>query len=245
MTTVDFATFCHKGDGHRLHTPGHLKRQVESNGYAFNKVLTIHQLCSPFDFDNPTFGDCGFPVSWYTIETLDEVLRAFGIDLDRPQYVSDTDKAHTWKNHVANHLAAAMWSTADYIVFADSDCWIVRQPDSWVTVGIDILTHQPDVFIVSPNDGEPERKTQVMSQQMFMVRTEDFRKADFNQPGWDGDVHVPGGPFPEYWALLEGRIGLYCKYTNRYRYVLPPEYRYWHHNRLNEEGHFETRYDRY
>lgn len=244
MPSVDFATFCHSGDAHRLHVPGQLKRQVESNGYPFNEVIVIHQLCTP-----TFFRDCNFSVNIYAIDDLDQVLRTFYIDLDKPQYVSEIDKAHTWKNHTANHLAAVMRSGAEYIVFADNDCWIVRQPsgtlfDSWVNKGIEILSTNPEIFIVSPNDGEPERKTQVISQQMFMARTEEFRNADFNQPGYSGN---PGDypEMPEYHAMMEGRIHHYCKATGKYRYVLYPEYRYFHHNRFNEDGTYKMNYSDY
>lgn len=246
MAIVDFATFCHEGDGHRLHKPGHLQMMVESNGYDFEHVLIVHQLCLPYDFDNPLFNDYGhFGISLHVINDLDWILSKFRIDLTKPQYVSDVDRVHTWKNHVVNHLVAVYHSNAEYIVFADSDCWMIKQPSSWVELGIRLLESNRDIFIVSPNDGEPERRTQVMSQQMFLVRVEDFRQADFNQPGWDGNPHVPGGPFPEYWALLEGRMELYCRHVNRYRYVLPPEYRYWHFNRTTQDGMLEMDMSKY
>jgi len=244
MTTVDFATFCYTKDAYRLHAPGQLRLQVESNNYPFNETIIIHQLCKPLDYDNPIFIDCDFPLNMYIINDLDNVLRAFDINLDKPQYISPTDKAHTWKNHTVNHLAAVMRSSADYIVFADNDCWMIRQPDSWVSRGIEILSANPDVFIVSPNDGESERKTQVISQQMFMARTSEFREADFNQPGYSGNPRdYP--EMPEYHAMLEGRIHYYCKATGKYRYVLPPEYRYFHHNRLNEDGTYKMNYSEY
>lgn len=241
MTTIDFATFCFKGDAHRLYAPGQLRRQVESNNYRFNRIIVVHQCCNPADFG----GFDGLEVAAPIIEDeahIDRILTEASIDLSRPQYESDTDHAHRWRYHVVNHLWAARNSEADYIVFADSDCWMVRQPAgvSWVDMGLAILRSNPDIFIVSPNDGEPARKTQRMSQQMFMVKVEDFLFADWNQPGWDGNVNVPGGPFPEYWSLLEGRMELYCKIVGRHRYVLPPEYRYWHHNKLTPEGYFET-----
>ena len=248
MPTCDFATFCHSKDGHRLHAPGQLKLQVESNGYPFNMVYAIHQLCDPFDFDNPMFDDCGFAIGIYKINDIDQVLRNFEIDIDKHQYVSPTDPAHTWKVHTVNHLAAVLLSKskADYIVFADSDCWMINQPagKNWVQAGIDILSSQPDVFIVSPNDGEPERKTQTISQQMFMARVDEFRGMDFNQPGYSGNPRdYP--EMPEYHAMAEGRIHHYCVATGKYRYVLPPEYRYFHHNRLNEDGAYKTNYGDY
>lgn len=243
MTTVDLATFCYAGDAHRLHAPGQLEKQVSSNGYSFNQVIVVYQNCDPDDYEMLR---CPYPVNQVVIHNIDDVLRSFGVDLEREQYQSPTDKHHTWKQHIVNHLTAVNVSQSDYIVFADNDCWMVRQPayGSWVELGIDVLAANSEIFIVSPNDGEPARRTQVMSQQMFMARTDEFRNADFNQPGWDGDV-TKHPELPEYHAMAEGRIHHYCKATNKYRYVLPPEYRYWHHNRLNEEGHFETRYDRY
>lgn len=236
--TVDFATFCHAGDAHRLHAPGQLRKQVESNGYYFNQIIVVHQLCNPADY-----APFDLETKTVVIDDIDAVLRRFGVDLDRPQYVSPTDKAHRWKVHVVNHLAAVEASQADYIVFADADCWIVRQPDSWVKKAIDYMETHHRCFIVSPNDGESERTTQVMSQQMFLAVTDEFKRMDFNQPGWDGDV-TKHSEMPEYHGMLEGRIHHYCKYYYRYRYVLPPAYRYFHHNRLTPDGMFDTDYQK-
>lgn len=239
MSRVDFATFCCQKDAHRLHAPGQLRKQVESNGYSFDTIIVVYQLCNPSDyapFDTET--------RTVVIDNLDQVLVRFNIALGG-QYKSNTDQAHFWKYHVVNHLAAIEASQSDYIVFADNDCWMVEQPDSWVTKGIEALQQNPGIFIVSPNDGEPERMTRRMSQQMFLACTDEFRQADFNQPGWDGNVNVPGGPIPEYWAMLEGRMELYSCTTNQWRYVLPPEYRYWHHNRLRQDGHFEIDRSKY
>lgn len=241
---IDFSTFCHKGDAPRLHRPNQLRRQVLSNEYLFNQVIVIHQQCDPNDYE-PILWNMSYPLFLYRIDDLDLILNDFRVDINKPQYVSSVDKAHFWKYHVVNHLAAVQRSQSDYMVFADADCWIIRQNSSWVNKAIKILESQPDVFLVSPNDGEPERKTQVMSQQMFMVRTEEFRNMDFNQPGWDGDVKKLS-EMPEYASMLEGRIHFYCKYHNKYRYVLGPEYRYWHFNRINPEtNHFEMDLNKY
>ena len=236
---VDFATFCYAADAHRLHKPGQLEKQVLSNGYNFNQVIIVYQLCEPNGMLQ-----CSYPVNQVVIRVIDNVLKAFDIDLNREQYQSPTDKHHTWKQHVVNHLMAVNISKSDYIVFADNDCWMIKQPHSWVSVGIGILATDPDIFIVSPNDGESERKTQVISQQMFMARTDEFRQADFNQPGYSGNPRdYP--EMPEYHAMLEGRIHYHCVASGKYRYVLPPEYRYFHHNRLNEDGTYKTNYSDY
>jgi hypothetical protein len=241
---VDFATFCHKGDAHRLHTPGQLRRQVESNRYDFNQIIIVYQNCDfqplPIPLPDPH-------IQRYKINNIDLILASAGIDLVASQYNSATDKVHHWRYHVVNHLAAIGVSQADYIVFADNDCWMVRQLEnkSWIKRGIEILQNRPEVFIVSPNDGEPERMGRRMSQQMFLARVNEFKNADFNQLGWDGNVDIPGGPMPEYWAMLEGRMELHCRVTDQYRYVLGPEYRYWHFNRLNEQDLFETDMSKY
>jgi len=238
---VDFATFCYSGDAHRLHVPGQLKRQVESNGYPFKRVIIVYQNTNsyPFPLDPPPYD-----LRQMVIKDIDSILKEFHIDLDKPQYQSPTDNHHGWKKHVVNHIYVAGYSDSDYIVFADNDCWMIKQSDSWVKWGIDVLQQNPDIFIVSPNDGEPERKTQTMSQQMFLVKTEDFRQADFNQPGYSGNPRdYP--EMPEYHAMLEGRMSYYCKSVGRYRYVLPAEYRYFHHNQFNEDGSYKTNYADY
>lgn len=239
---VDFCTFCHKGDAHLLHYPGHLKRQVESNNFDFDEVWIIYQLCNYYDYP-----ELEIRANQEIIEDLDLTLKAFGINLDG-QYISDVDKAHHWKYHVVNHLAGLWHTNADYIVFADNDCWMKSQPEnkSWVEVGIGVLEEYDNIFIVSPNDGEEGRITRRMSQQMFLVRVDDFRNMDFNQPGWDGNVNIPGGPMPEYWGMLEGRMEIWCNHINKFRYVMTPDYRYWHFNRINPEtGYYETDYSKW
>jgi len=230
VTTVAFATFCYSGAAHRLHAPGQLARQVESNEYPFDQIIVVYQECQP--------SDC-LPIELdhaaIIIRDIDTALMEAGICLDAPQYQSPTDKHHSWRVHVVNHVIAIRHIRADYVVFADSDCWMIHQPDSWVGRGIAALC-DPQIFIVSPNDGEPGRLTQRMSQQMFMVRASDFFMADLNQPGWDGNTDIPGGPMPEYWAMLEGRMELYCRHTGRYRLVLTEAWRYWHFNRLTADG---------
>jgi len=236
--TVSFATFCYSGDAHRLHKLGQLKKQVLSNNFSFNEVIVIHQKCNPQDYENPNFEDCSFNIKNYIIGDLDDILNSFDIDLEG-QYKSDTDNHHWWKPHVVNHLAAITKTYADYIVFADNDCWMI-QNDNWIEHAIGMFQKHPSVFIISPNDGEPERFTRRFSQQMFMVKSEDFRNADFNQPDWDGNVNIPGGPMPEYFSMLEGRMQIYADSIDKLRYVCPSRMRYWHHNKIKEDGHFET-----
>ncbi len=240
MTTVDFATFCYSGDAERLLINGkQLKKQVISNSYSFDNIIVIYQELNPKNYP------WRLDAKEVAIEDIDHELSSFGIDIDKHQYVSDTDKVHTWKNHVVNHVVTIQNTRADYIVFADNDCWMVKQPDgkSWVEQGISILERDPSVFIVSPNDGEPERKTLRMSQQMFMTRVDEFREANFGQPGYTGNPK-DYDTMPEYHAMLEGRMDYHCQQSGQYRYVLGPEYRYFHHNRLTEDGHFDTDYEK-
>ncbi len=235
---VDFATFCYEGDAERLHAPGQLNKQVMSNGYPFDNTKVVYQNCNPLDYRLLNIWQA-------SIEDIDYELSSFGIDIGKDQYVSDTDKAHTWKNHVVNHVVAIQYTNADYIVFADNDCWMVKQPEgkSWVEAGIAKMENNPDIFIVSPNDGEPERKTLRMSQQMFLARVDEFKNANFNQPGYSGNPN-DYDTMPEYHAMLEGRMDYHCQQSGQCRYVLGPEYRYFHHNRLTADGHFDTDYEK-
>ncbi len=237
---VDFATFCHKGDVERLHVIFQLSQQVKSNNYLFYNVFVVYQSCSPQG------SHAGLDVKIIIIEDINYELSSFGIDIDKPQYVSSTDKAHAWKNHVVNHIVAIKNTNADYIVFADADCWMVQQPNddrwnSWIIPAMHILQDDSSIFIVSPNDGEPERKTLRMSQQMFLARVDEFRNADFNQPGYTGNPR-DYDTMPEYHAMLEGRMEYHCREAGQWRYVLGPEYRYFHHNVLTEDGHYDTDY---
>ncbi len=240
MTTVDFATFCYSGDAERFHAPGQLQRQVWSNTYPFDNVIVVYQ-----NYNIKTYESLGIYAKRILIADIDYELSSFGIDVDKHQYVSHTDKAHTWKNHVVNHVVAIRNTCADYIVFADNDCWMVKQPEgkSWVSKGIELLENNPIAFIVSPNDGEPERATWRMSQQMFMARVSAFREANFGQPGYTGNPN-DYDTMPEYHAMLEGRMEYHCRQSGQFRYVLGSEYRYFHHNRLTEDGRFDTDYEK-
>ncbi len=247
MKTVDFATFCYSGDAERLHAPGQFKMQVESNNFEFNNTHILYQSINFLDYDyNRLRDECEFNISVDSVMDIDWELEYYGIDINKKQYVSDTDKAHTWKNHVVNHISVIGGLVGvDYIVFADNDCWMVEQPmgRSWVEHGIKILEYNPSVFIVSPNDGESERKTRRMSQQMFLVKVDDFREANFNQPGYTGNPNNYD-TMPEYHAMLEGRMEYHCRESGQFRYVLGSKYRYFHHNRLTEDGRFDTDYEK-
>jgi len=246
MTSVSFATFCYSGDAEMLHQPGQLEFQINSNDYPFDDIVIVYQNCNPDDY----IVDYSKKIKKVTItdKEFDPLLEAFGIDTNRQQYISDTDKLHTWKNHVVNHLRASAVVAGDYIVFADADCWIKEQRASWVKKGIDILENNSSIFIVSPNDGEAERTTRTMSQQMFLVRKTDWLSADFNQPGWHGDVRKHP-EMPEYHGMIEGRIHHYCKHINKWRYVLGPDYRYWHSNKIctddTGQKYFEKDYSKW
>lgn len=243
MPKIDFATFCYSGDSHRLHAPGQFRRQVMSNCYQFNQLIVVYQKCQP---GNYKLEDLGMPIIKPMIvgnNHINKILKSFGVDTNKKQYESPTDTHHQWKYHVVNHLCATSVSEADYIVFADNDCWM-KEPINWVDKAIETLENNSDCFIVSPNDGEQQRKTLRMSQQMFMVRREDFINADWNQPGFSGNVR-DYDTMPEYHAFIEGRMEYHCRNVGKYRYVLEPKYRYWHMNKLTPDDLFELDYSKY
>jgi hypothetical protein len=128
---------------------------------------------------------------------------------------------------MVNHLETLRRASTDYIAFADGDCYIMETPKTptWIERGIEILESDPKVFVVSPNDGGQERYEHIMSQQMFLINRKRFREMDFIP--WDGKF-IEGGPFQEYYGLLEGWIGRYMASRGLFRYVLSPSHRYWH-----------------
>ena len=77
-----------------------------------------------------------------------------------------------------------------------------------------------------------------------MTRTHKFRLADWTQPGYTGNPR-DYDTMPEYHAMLEGRMEYHCRSAGKHRYVLGPEFRYFHHNRTDENGHWQLDRDKY
>ena len=238
MTTA-FVTFCHPPHYvKRLHLPGVLRAIVESHGYRFDDVVVVHQRCRAADY----------PVMDYGCRTVDlpesefvTLLIHFGVNPDNPrgdELTHGPGGKHFWRYHLCNHLKGLEVTDSDYVVFADCDTYIKSQPPdrSWVDEGIAILERHPQVLIVSPGDGGhmheallPEaRLTQNVSQQLFLCRGEQFRRhVDFDV-AWDGEMNAPGGPFQEFYEMLEGRLWRYMRQTGTWRAILPDRWRYWH-----------------
>jgi hypothetical protein len=164
-------------------------------------------------------------------DEYDKILSEFGLPTTNSVYDELThgpSGPHYWKNHIVNHLRTLQIAKSDYIVFADGDCYVKDQPieKSWINEGIRILENDPSIFCVSPSDGRPQAaKDSMMSQQMFLVNANKMRQMEFIP--WDGKF-IDGGPFQEFYALLEGFIHRYMKKNNLYRYLLGQEYRWWH-----------------
>jgi hypothetical protein len=232
MTTVTFATFCHPPHLERLHKPGVLADILMSHRQHFDQVIVVHQRCHGLPYE-----PIGMPfVSVYESEDYHPgILSKFGIPEEDPiadELTHGPNAAHYWKWHVINHLIALTEATSEYIVFSDCDCRIVAaplEPPSWVQVGINWLREDPSVFCVCPSEGSGPRKTQNMSQQLFLVETARMRREPLNLP-WNGQFDAPGGPMQEYYFMLEGRIGRMLTTRGLYRHILNNRYRYWHYN---------------
>ena len=245
MPTVAFVTFVHPPRYvQKLHCPGVLRAMVASHQWLFNDVVVVHQRCKAADYQP-------FDVPCRTVdlprEEMDNLLLRHGVNPDQPECEKITHgegAAHWWKGHNCNHFLGAEVTDTDYIVFADCDTHMKRQPDGqpWIQVGIAILQNRPDVLIVSPGDGgqmggasaeggqwpDGTRLTRNVSQQLFLCRGEQFRQEiNFDVP-WDGEMNAPGGPFPEFYCLLEGRLWRHMRETGTWRAILPDAWRYWH-----------------
>lgn len=254
--SVDFCTFCHPGDINRLYAGDWLINMVDSHSYYFDSARLIKQRCKDIPIHDI---DIEFQLEITESEDHPNILSEFGLpeyDEKAEHYTHGPNAPHYWKWHVINHLIGLKVSTADYIVFSDSDCTIRSQdPDkNWIKTGINLLKSYPEVLIVGPGDGATMfeallsggyRLTQNVSQQVFLCERERLANIDFNIP-WNWEFLAPGGPFQEYYYLMEGRIWRYMHKHNLWRCILPDEIaRYWHMNRLTDEGMFETDYDKY
>lgn len=251
---VDFVTCCYSKDAPRLHRPGLLAKVVAGHNYDFHEIIVVHQNCG--DIQLEPFTD--IKVRSVRTEDHPNVLTDFGLpenDPDADFWTHGPTSAHYWKWHVINHLTALKESTADYIVFSDSDCTMVANgPPSWVEIGVEALQRYQDVLIVSPSEGGKEmvrrvpegRIVDTFSQQLFLCRREQFSQINFNVP-FDSsalyedpskrtsNVLAPYGPLQEFYFMLEGRISRYClsrfnktRKSDMYRLLLRDEWRYWH-----------------
>lgn len=252
---VDFCTFCHPGDIHRLYNGIWLSDMIASHEYPFNEIKIVHQRCEKITMLLPkhTVNSLeNHTIHIIPSESHPNILSEFGLPENDPiadEWTHGPTGPHYWKWHNLNHLISLKVSTADYIVFSDSDCTIKSHDpgQNWITRGIDILQRYPEVLIVSPGDGgqmaeaqtpEGYRLTQNVSQQLFLCSRKRLMSIDFNIP-WNWEFLAPGGPFQEYYYLLEGRMWRYMHHHNLWRCILPDGVaRYWHWNKLTDDGFF-------
>ena len=232
MATVSFITFCHPYHLPTLHKLGVLRTMVESHHHPFYEVIVVHQRCRGLEYQ-----PLDYPAR--IVESEDyypQIFSEYGIKWPDPvldDLTHGSTSAHFWENHTQNHLIGLKEARGDYIVFSDCDCKIIASDPrmSWVHVGIQILSNRRNIFCVSPSDGGGERAIQIMSQQMFMVETARMRSEPIGME-WDG-TFMPGGPFQEYYGMMEGRIGRVLTTKGYYRYVLSDKWRYWHTKEWN------------
>lgn len=258
---IDFITFCHPGDAHRLYAPGWLQKIVNSHQWHFDNVIIIQQRMTP-SAASPAPSIEGLNTDALRVvpsELHPNILTEFGLPENDPiadEYTHGPTAAHYWKWHVINHLIGLKESDADFIVFSDNDC-LIRSQDSgrsWVIEAMRVLKEYPQILIVGPGDGatmaeaqtkEGYRLTRNVSQQLFVCERQELMDADFDID-WGGEFNAPGGPMQEYYYMLEGRIWRYLEQRNMWRCIMPDYIaRYWHCNRLTDDGLFEGDYSKY
>lgn len=260
--SVDFVTFCHPGDIHRLYHNTWLSNIVKSHQYEFDSIKIVHQRCNKITMllpDNTKESLKSYSIHIILSESHSDILSEFGLpenDEIADEFTHGPSAPHYWKWHVINHLIGLKVSSADYIIFSDNDCMIRSQGGerSWIDIGIAILQSYPEILIVSPGDGaimseaitpEGYRCTQNVSQQLFLCNRKRMLEVDFNIP-WNWEVLAPGGPMQEYYYMLEGRIWRYLHHNQLWRCILPDDIvRYWHCNILTENGLFEADFSKY
>lgn len=242
MDNVSFVTFTHWRDWERLAATDELHIHVASNKFQFAEVIVVRQRLRAV----PEAEHVNFQLLGATREIDSEdhpdILQEFGINPDNPKADEMTHgptAPHYWKWHVINHLIGLKEANYPYVVFADADCRMKSQPKgrSWIEYGIELLNKNPDILIVSPSDGGhmAERRlpggvrlTQNVSQQMFLCNRAQLSAINFDAE-WNGVMDAPGGPFQEYYVMLEGRLWRHMRANNLWRAVLPEQFRYWHY----------------
>ena len=221
--TVTYASFCCAKDMERALVT--CQEHADSHAFPFEERILAFQRCG-YGVDKPK----GFRNLLISMDDYPRLMAYFGIEWPNPvldELTHGWSAPHFWGHHMVNHLQSSLVANSDYIVFADADCHMKEQPagQSWIDRGIEILKSDPKAFLVSPCDGGPERYESIMSQQMFLINRQRFLEMQFIP--WDG-TFIEGGPFQEYYGLLEGWIARHMAKNNLFRYVLGPTYRYWH-----------------
>jgi len=222
--SVSYSTFCCPKDQDRVLALA--QEHADSHRYPFDAKFFVFQRCAESLVCPDGFNPIRIQENDYAL-----LLNGFGIQYPDPvlsELTHGWGAPHFFAHHLVNHLSVLKQATTDYIAFADGDCFIKDTPadgPSWIDMGIEILENNPDVFVVCPNEGGPGRRETIMSQQMFLIDRKKFLGMEFIP--WDG-TFINGGPFQEYYGLLEGWIGRFMAKRGLFRYVLPPEWRYWH-----------------
>jgi hypothetical protein len=224
--TVTYASFCCSKDIDRAMET--CNEHANSHAFPFAEKIMVFQRCQATANQLAAIPD--FKVINIHAHHYPPILEGFGIQYPDPvldELTHGWGAPHFWAHHMVNHLSAANRTLSDYIVFADADCHMKNQPEdrSWIEDGIKLLESRPDLFVISPNDGGPERLESIMSQQMFLVNRMRFLRMEFIP--WDGKF-IEGGPFQEYYGLLEGWIARHMAKNGLSRYVMNPEFRYYH-----------------
>lgn len=220
--TVSYGTFCCAKDKDRVLAIA--KSSMESHAYPFDEKFFVFQRC---DGEAPE----GFKQLNISKEDYPSILHAFKIkypDAVAEYITHGWDAPHFFAHHLVNHLKVLQNATSDYIAFSDGDCYIKEQPEgvSWIEEGIRILETNSKVFVVSPSDGRPDGGSdRMMSQQMFLINRKRFLEMEFIP--WDG-LFLDNGPFAPFYFLMEGVIYRYMVKYDFFRFVLPPQFRWWH-----------------
>ncbi len=98
---IDFATFCYEKDAHRLHQPGQLKKQVDSNDYKFDNVIVVYQGVSHFDYQ---INDAGYHIKTISFNDFNhyqlELINHIDLRQSNKQFlvINFEDKLHRLQN---------------------------------------------------------------------------------------------------------------------------------------------------
>jgi hypothetical protein len=228
IPTVTFATSCWERDWSLLlNEEGYLqKRQISPHLFLFaQKMLVINNVK-----DLPAVKERAQKLVQENVlthvyaaeETADEVLSFFSLkreDFRAGDQRKEYGVEDSWVYYNAIGVLSAIYhSTSDYILYHTGDVWLPKEVD-WIEKAISLMEKNPQFKVANLTWNENYREAkkesyrqkrgfylskQGFSDQLFLVRREDFRSAIYGEIRPDSS-HYPRGD------VFEKRVFSYMK----------------------------------
>lgn len=194
---VGFASKCWEKDWAQLVFGGFAAKE-KAIGYPFDHHYFVYNNGTP-----PSLS------GYHTAELSDRVLSFFNL------YEEDFKGGYNYS--IGELTAIWLAHSCDYLCYVQGDC--TPTSGDWVTEGIDILEKDPSVSAVSPLSEVntwhgSDNRDQFFSDQAFLIRIPEFRKAIY-----EGGPDIPEYP-PHGGDSFEKKVAQYLRRNGTYRHIL-------------------------